>query len=202
MSMALTISERVIEIPWALSQLPQRGTILDIGSCDATYLHVIQQTGRDLHCMDPRDCPVEIPAGATYYRQSIIGNSLPRAAFDAVLLLSTIEHIGLPCYGHAPFPDGDLLTIAEIWSLLRPQGRLIMTVPAGHGKTASWYRQYSPAMIARLLKGWRVEATYWGYDGEEYRLINESDVEQYDYRDYPYIGAGAGAVAGIVAYLS
>ena len=32
-------TERVIEIPWALAQLPQTGTILDVGSADATYAY-------------------------------------------------------------------------------------------------------------------------------------------------------------------
>jgi Caenorhabditis protein of unknown function, DUF268 len=195
------INERTIEIPWALSQLPQRGTILDIGSCDASYLQIIQQNSRELHCVDPRDCPVNIPTGATFYRQSIIGNTLPRTKFDAVLLLSTIEHIGLPCYGNQPFSDGDYLTIAEIWSLLQPDGCLIMTVPAGQGKIASWYRQYSPAMLKQLLKGWNTEIIYWGYKEDIYQQIGESEVEMYDYRDSPYIGVGAGAVAGIVAKL-
>jgi hypothetical protein len=30
-------TERVIEIPWCLQQIPQSGRILDVGSCEATY---------------------------------------------------------------------------------------------------------------------------------------------------------------------
>src|SRR5689334_11754181 len=56
-------TERVIEIPWALSQLPQSGVILDVGSCDATYLQTIPQTDRTLHCLDPRDCRADLPPG-------------------------------------------------------------------------------------------------------------------------------------------
>jgi SAM-dependent methyltransferase len=195
-----TITERVIEIPWALQQLPQRGTILDVGSCDATYLHVIDQPGRELHCMDLRDCHDDIPRSATFHHQSLIGNSLPEGAFDAVLVLSTIEHIGLPCYGHTAFANGDMHAIAEVWRLLKPGGKLILTLPAGKGKVVSWYRQYSPAMLERLLHGWRTEMTFWGYDGQFYQKIEPDDVPNYDYRDYPVIGAGAGAVGCIVAY--
>ena len=196
-------TERVIEVPWALMQLPQSGIILDIGSCDATYLSIIQQSDRILHCLDLRDCSAEIPRGAVFHHQSIIGNDLPRQHFDAVLLLSTLEHIGLPCYGQAPFADGDKLALAEVWEVLKPGGLAIVTVPAGQAKVASWYRQYSPAALHRLFKGWRTEFSYWGFDGSQYVPIDEDAVECYDYRDYPYVtGAGAGAFAGIVAHRS
>jgi hypothetical protein len=198
--MSIAISERVIEIPWALMQLPQSGIILDIGSCDATYLRIIQQRSRILHCLDPRGCADEIPPDAVFHNQSIIGNDLPRAYYDAVLMISTLEHIGLPCYGQTPFPDGDRLALADIWSLLKPNSPLITTVPVGQAKVASWYRQYSPDDLRRLFTGWRTEISYWGYEASRYVPIAEEAVEQYDYRDTPYIGAGAGAIAGIVAY--
>lgn len=195
-------TERVIEVPWALMQLPQTGRILDVGSCDANYLGIIQQSDRFLHCLDPRDCAANIPPGAIYHQQNLIGNDLPRAYFDAVLLLSTLEHIGLPCYGHNPFPDGDQLALAEVWELLKPESSVIATVPVGLGKVTSWYRQYTPAALHALFNtSWRVEISYWGFDGSRYVPITESQAEQYDYRDYPYIaGAGAGALAGVVAH--
>jgi hypothetical protein len=193
------ITERVIEIPWSLMQLPQSGVILDVGSCDATYLRVIQQPSRILHCLDPRDCRNEIPEGATFHHQSIIGNDLPRAFYDAVLVLSTLEHIGLPCYGHQPFMNGDLLALAEIRGLLKPGSSVIATMPAGQSKFVSWYRQYSPKMLHLLFQGWQTEISYWGFDGTNYQPISETEVERYDYRDYPVVGTGSGALACVVA---
>ena len=148
-------TERVIEVPWALMQLPQTGVILDVGSCDATYLGVIQQADRQLHCLDPRDCGPEIPRGAIFHQQSLIGNDLPEHAFDAVLLLSVLEHIGLPCYGQSPFADGDQLALAEVRRLLKPGCPVVVTVPAGQSKVVSWYRQYHPSTLGRLFRGWQ-----------------------------------------------
>ena len=193
-------TERVIEIPWCLQQIPQSGRILDVGSCEATYLRVIQQMDRELHCLDPRDCSSEIPCGAVFHHQSLIGNTLPRSFYDAVLVISVLEHIGLPCYEQEPFPRGDELALAEIRELLKPGAPAILTVPAGQSKVVTWYRQYSPADLHRLLAGWRHEILYWGFDGSGYRPIPEEAVEQHDYRDRHDAGAGAGAMAGIMAW--
>jgi hypothetical protein len=195
-------TERVIEIPWALAQLPQAGLILDVGSCDASYLRDIIQIDRQLHCLDPRPCAGDIPPQAQYFQQSIIGNTLPRNAYDAVLVLSVIEHIGLPCYEQPPFPKGDLSALRAIRPLLKPGAPVIVTLPAGQSKIMSWYRQYSPENIRYLFLGWRFSVQYWGFDGSRYIPIAENVVEKYDYRDQHTIYAGAGAVAGIVAFAS
>ena len=195
-------TERVVEIPWALRQIPQAGRILDVGSCEATYLGVIQQAGRELHCLDPRDCSAEVPPGAQFHHQSLIGNRLPRRWFDAVLLISVIEHIGLPCYQQEPFPRGDSAALAEIGELLKPGAPVIATVPAGQSKLMTWYRQYSTADLHRLFRGWRHQISYWGFDGGAYQPITEEELEQYDYRDRLDDQLGAGALAAIVAHES
>ena len=193
-------TERVIEIPWSLQQIPQSGRILDVGSCEAVYLGVIQQLGRELHCLDPRDCSGSIPPGAVFHHQSLIGNTLPRRWFDAVLVISVIEHIGLPCYEQEPFARGDERALAEIRELLKPGAPAILTVPAGQSKLMTWYRQYSPADLRRLFAGWRAEIRYWGFDGTAYHPISEDEVERHDYRDRLDEHLGAGAMAAIVAY--
>lgn len=193
-------NERVIEIPWMLQKLPQAGRVLDVGSCGAVYLGAIHQPGRELHCLDPRGCPEEVPPGAVFHRMGLIGNDLPRAGFDAVVVLSVLEHVGLPCYGQEPFPRGDELALAEIGELLKPEAPALVTVPAGQSKLASWYRQYSPADLRRVFAGWRAEISYWGFDGERYLPIPESEVEEHDFRDRRDLNAGAGALAAIQAY--
>lgn len=192
-------NERVVEIPWALMQLPQKGTVLDVGSWSATYLASIPSVDRRLHCLDPQECGDEIPPSAIFHHQSIIGNDLPRHAYDCVLLLSTIEHIGLPTYGQHPFAHGDLLTLSEVRQLLTPNGYVIVTLPAGVSKITSWYRQYSPSDLRSLFRHWDAEISYWGMENGVYRPIDEQKVEVFNYRyGWQEVG-GAGAIAGIIA---
>lgn len=142
-----------------------------------------------------RECASgSLPSNAIFHQEDIIGNSLPRAYFDAVLLLSTLEHIGLPHY-NVPFGYGDRLALSEVGLLLKPEGSVIVTVPAGYNKVCSWYRQYSPNDLHRLFANWHTEITYWGFTGTQYEVIDEGEVERFDYR----ISLGAGAVAGIKA---
>src|SRR5437762_10705562 len=106
-------NERVVEIPWVLAKLPQSGLVLDVGSCDATYLSAIVTLDRHLECLDPRDCSSSLPPGIRFHRQSLFGNSLPRNRFDSVLMLSVLEHLGLPTYGQDPIVRGDVRALAE-----------------------------------------------------------------------------------------
>ena len=53
----------------------------------------------------------------------------PDENFDAVIAVSTIEHIGLGAYGD-PFQEGaDARVVKEIHRVLKPGGRLILTTP-------------------------------------------------------------------------
>jgi len=106
-----------------------------------------------------------------------------------------LEHIGLPHYGSSSVPAGDHLALAEARNLLKPHGKLIVTVPVGRSRITSWYRQYSPDDLHRLFRGWMTEIVYWGFIQGRYQSVNEDQVTTFDY-DYSH---GAGAVAGIVA---
>lgn len=194
-------NERVIEIPWMLNHLPQNGYILDVGSCEAQYLNLLPTSDRVIHCLDPRNCHEEIPAECEFHVESILGTSLPESFFDAVICLSTLEHIGMPHYEQDPFEDGDDLALNEMWRVLKPGGLLILTMPSGIRKWASWYRQYDPAAIRDLLGDyWDFTVTYWGFDGASYQIIGEDQVTRYDYYDVLTTEQRAGCVAGVLAY--
>jgi hypothetical protein len=193
------VTERVVEVPWALAQLPHSGTILDVGSCEATYLAALATPGRTLHCIDPRPGPISLPPGAVFHEQSLFDNSLAAGAYDAVLLLSTLEHLGLPVYGQPFVRCGDVLALGEVARLLVPGGQLIATVPVGRSRLATWYRQYSPDDLRSLFRSWSVEVVYWAHELGRYVPCDEGSVVASEYRETFDHRAGAGAVAGIVA---
>lgn len=185
------INERVVEIPYALAHLPQSGAILDVGSCDAPYLACIQLPGRQLHCLDPR--PMPPPMGVPYFQQNIQDFATPErfGTYDGVLMLSSLDHIGLEAYGQPACDGGVESALAAAWHLLRPRGSLVLTVPVGIPKVAGWYRQFAPYELLRLLKQFEiVDAAFYKYWEGKYCLTSAPEVKKCDYRD----GAGAGAV--------
>jgi SAM-dependent methyltransferase len=151
-------SERVVEIPWVLSQVNRDDTILDIGTAYApiVYFRWLHRVSGELHCADMS--PVHL--GRCHHVCADV-RSLPLAAdsVDTTICISTIEHIGLDSgtyVGTAAEPhdeDGDLATLKELARLTRPGGQVLLTVPAGREADYDWFRQYSLDRFERLAAG-------------------------------------------------
>jgi SAM-dependent methyltransferase len=76
--------------------------------------------------------------------------------FDAAIALSAVEHFGLGHYDgdEAGRPREDVDAIARARELLRPGGRLVLTVPFGEASEDDFQRVYDDAGLDRLLQGY------------------------------------------------
>ncbi|MCX8155715.1 MAG: DUF268 domain-containing protein [Verrucomicrobiae bacterium] len=78
--------------------------------------------------------------------------------FDAALSISSFEHDGLGRYGEPLDPDGDLKAMQLMKRLIKPGGRLFLTVPVGRDKVVfNIHRIYGRLRLPLLLQGWKVE---------------------------------------------
>lgn len=86
--------------------------------------------------------------------------------FDYILSISSIEHDGLGRYGDPVNPTGDLRAMAEHKNMLRPGGKLILSVPVGPDCLV-WnaHRIYGPIRLKMLFQGWR-PVKYYGFKCE------------------------------------
>lgn len=195
------VTERSVEIPFALNHLPSRGIVLDVGSNEASYLSQIPKQGLVLHCLDPRPRDGNVPEGVQFFQRSIIDSGLPMNYYDAILAISTVEHIGLPHYDQPIIRDGDKLALHSIYHHLRPDGYLVLTVPVGAPKDYGWFRQYSIGQLKRLLERFSIEKleTY-GLSIKENRYfeIGVKAVPTFDYNTMNGVNR-AGAVACVIA---
>lgn len=67
---------------------------------------------------------------------------------DCVSCLHTLEHIGLGRYGDTIDPDGWRLALSALGQLLKPGGRLWVSVPVGHQRVEfNAHRVFHPATI-------------------------------------------------------
>jgi SAM-dependent methyltransferase len=135
--------ERVIEVPWALSRLVPSGRVLEVGYAfaEAPYLAALLRSGVELVGVDLAGRDVE---GMERVEADVRDLPLADASVDQALLVSTLEHVGADNSGYgleaedAPASRADALS--ELGRVLRPGGRLLVTVPLGEPGDHGWFR--------------------------------------------------------------
>jgi SAM-dependent methyltransferase len=148
-------SERIVEIPFVHRNLPYpfRGRLLDVGYRESEITYETSSLGFETWGIDIRPPLAEYP-GVKYILGDVIQYPFDAGFFDVVIALSTVEHIGLMAYGNAAKdPDGDLHALKAIHRILKPRGRLLLTVPFGKRGATNWYRVYDQKALLALLKG-------------------------------------------------
>jgi SAM-dependent methyltransferase len=76
-----------------------------------------------------------------------------------VIAVSTIEHIGLGHYGDAFGERGDERVVKEITRILKPDGKLLATVPYGKHAITPSERIYDASALKRLFQELKIEKT-------------------------------------------
>lgn len=79
--------------------------------------------------------------------------------FDVIVNFAAVAYLGL---GNGN-PDADITAMDRLRKLLKPGGRMLMTLPVGSGGPSILRpRQYDAPRLARLLTGWQViSKEYW-----------------------------------------
>lgn len=150
------MTERWVEVPWVMSRIRRDyrdgARLLDVGSVESDYFGALA-TRYDVWGIDVRGEPKD-----RFVVADIRWSPFPDDFFDAIVCVSTIEHIGLDAYGHKHFldPEGDRMALTEMKRIVKSTtGRILLTAPFGKGENCGWFKVYD-------LDGWRTLVTLPG----------------------------------------
>jgi hypothetical protein len=152
------VNERIVEVPYAfqaLARVKRDATVLDVGATESSLCLSLATLGYHVTAIDPRPNPLSHERLRT-----VVGNIEDwdaDASFDAVVCLSTIEHIGMGDYGQeASESRVDLEAMQRIRELTTPGGLLVLTTAVGKAGSDAPGRVYGRAGLDELLEGWDV----------------------------------------------
>ena len=163
-----TLDERSIEIPWCLARYDGEPRVLDVGYAFAepaylaglVALGAAELTGVDL-------AEAEVP-GLRAVVADVRQLPFDEGAFDLVLCISTLEHVGRDneVYAVDGLRDehGDEAALRELRRVLSKEGRLLVSVPAGEYDEQGWQVQRTPDDWVRLFE----DAGFLVYEDELY----------------------------------
>ena len=152
------VNERILEQPFvfsAVADLPLGSRVLDIGGGESIVALALASIGYQTTVIEPRGYPFSHP-NLTVYDGPL--EDFSDEPFQAVISLSTIEHLGIGHYadGTPINPSADKSAVKQISQLIAPGGRFVLTAPYGPAQVTELQRIYDRTTLLDLLEGWKI----------------------------------------------
>ena len=155
--------DRAIEYPWVLRQIKrvQHGFLfLEVGASESLLCHELLARRFVVVALDARDYPFKSKE-MLFVKRNVIDTKLPNEKFDAITLISPIEHVGLNAYEQLTVEDdGDIRAMKELHRILSSKGILILTTPyIGNNAFKIWQnfeRLYNRERLNRLIEDFKI----------------------------------------------
>ncbi len=146
------VSEQMVENGLVLRALRNsEKRILDFGGFESTLPLQLSALGFSVTVLDQRRYPFSHPNLRVVVSDLFSPTLSCGEPYDAIISISTVEHLGLGRYGDIAKPDADERGARILWSMLREGGRLFATVPLGEPTTQRGYRVYDTAGVHRVF---------------------------------------------------
>ena len=220
------LDERTVEYPWFLTRVNSgSGKLLDAGSA-LNYdfmLDQLQLSSKNIILFTLSQEPNQfIRENITYQYGDLRALSFPDNFFDEVACISTLEHVGMDNTLYArdlkykEHHEKDfMIAINELRRVVKPGGKVYITVPFGKYTDFGWYQQFDSALLEKLIStfapakhtetffcyesgGWNFcdkakAAQSEGFDMQGTRYYNSKSTKDYD----PDFAAGSRGIAAL-----
>lgn len=198
------VSERAVEVPFVVSQYRGEQRVCEIGFANAESRYVEALAGLEIPVLVGLDLVAGEPKREQVFAR-VVGDArqgvFRDGAFELVLLISTVEHIGRDNSGYgiaaggseAEHPDREAIATIARW--LGPGGRLLLTVPFGRFEDHGWLVNYDAAHLDALVAASGLELASSRYYEQRGGWV-PCDRHEVRHRGYGTLGTPyAGAVA-------
>lgn len=165
---------------------PAGASVLEIGCAEADWQTPMLALRPDLRItgIDWRGCK----RPGTTIKGDVLTFDFPTGSFDAIVGISSVEHIGLGHYEQDPLAsDGDVMAMQRVARWLKPGGWVYLDVPYnadGYMVLNTEARIYDDAALrARLIPPGlqRVRSWYAGRDGRVVDTLAPRALPKFDY---------------------
>lgn len=156
-----TLDERIVEIPWVVANLSPEGRVLDAGSAlnHQIILERVMPRVESLTITTFTEEDAHPELGPSYVTADLRELPFESESFETIVCVSTLDHVGMDnsAYGAAETrsddPDHEVeLAVSELHRVLRPGGRLLVTVPYGRPEDHGWCRQFDEAGVRGIAR--------------------------------------------------
>jgi SAM-dependent methyltransferase len=191
------LDERIVEYPWILARLGVAGRLLlDAGSAlNFPYILDRPELNRRsvvIYNLSPEN--VVRRNNVSYIYGDLRQTILKSECFDEIVCISTLEHVGMDntfLYSkdprlkecrHDDFRD----VVREFKRVLKPGGKLFITVPYGRYKNYGWLQQFDKKMVEAVLAvfgGSASTVTYYKYFADAWQVAEASVCAESSYFD-------------------
>ena len=183
------IDERCIEYPWFFAQIPVSAkTMLDAGSTlnHEAVVHHPALNDKDLHILtlSPEgNCFWKL--GISYLFSDLRSIPIRDEYYDVIVSISTLEHVGMDNSAHTGQaryrenrPTDFILALRELWRVLKPRGRLFITLPFGKYEDMGFALQFDSRTLKELLctvPFRSIEQRFYRYSANGWQSSNETE---------------------------
>lgn len=196
------LDERSVEYPWLFSRLNiEKRLLLDAGSALNFQYLLFNKWLNPRYLVFYTLAPENIvsKSNISYVYGDLRNTILKSECFDEIVSISTIEHIGMnnqflysknSIYNESE-PDSYIDAVKELKRLLKPDGKLFITVPYGSYQNLGWLQQFDHKMVSTLIdvfNGSRSTETYFKYQNDQWQLTKADacfDCRYFDVHNQP-----------------